>query len=74
MRQWTWDDEFGRFSVTLDGKTLVFTCEATARGEHEQGWVSGTATRTLSSLRGDVPLDILDEITAACASAKVPVD
>lgn len=68
MAPFTWTDEYGTFSVVLDGDVAVVTTEATPHGEHLMGFCSGVVRVPLHNL-GDllVPRSIIEEILAAAA-------
>ncbi len=64
MSEWCWEDDYGRFSIRADGGVLTFIVEATIHGEREMGFRSGTSTRTIESLEGEVPMAILKQVAA----------
>ena len=71
MREWSWANEFGRFSLRLDAGAFTLTVDATQRGAHEMGWSTGSFPVTLDALAGDVPVDILAQVRGRSAGVLI---
>jgi hypothetical protein len=69
---WTWEDEYGTFSVRIDGDSVILDSAVTEHGVRQMGFVSGVMRMTVEDLSGQIPVWVLDEVRAAMRAVPPP--